>query len=309
MLMTAPPGTPYHHLARNPANRWWRLLLGTFFILAVGIAGFLAVYLGYVTIAESTGQPDGADGMATFGPLADLVLGFVSIAVLLPVTLLAARLIQDRPAGTLSSVDGRIRWRWLVICLPVAAVAITVFITGGTALAVLTGTDSGLGAPLAGWVPFLTATAVLLPVVPLQAAAEEYVCRGWLLQGLGAWCRGPWVPVIVQALIFAALHGWGTPFGFVDLAAFGAIAGWVTVRTGGLEAAIALHVMNNLLSSLIAAAFGQFSIDQTAADMPWQMAVVDLPVLLGFAAVIVGLHRRRTPAAKEPALEPLGTAI
>lgn len=225
MLMTAPPGTPYHHLARTPTNRWWRLLLGTFFILAVGIAGFLAVYLGYVTVAELTGQPDDADGMATFGPLGELALGFISIAVLLPVTLLAARLIQDRQAGTLSSVDGRIRWRWLTICLPVAAVAIILFMTGGTALAVLTGEESGLDVPLAGWVPFLTSTAVLFLVVPVQAAAEEYVCRGWLLQGLGAWFRGPWVPIAVQALVFAALHGWGTPFGFFDLAVFGAIAG------------------------------------------------------------------------------------
>ncbi|SDS63938.1 CPBP family intramembrane glutamic endopeptidase [Actinoplanes derwentensis] len=286
-------GTPYHRLALTPTHRWWRPLLGTFFILATGVVAFLVTFFVYAGAAELTGQPDGADGMPTFGPLAELALGFVSLAVLLPVVLLAARLTQARPAGTLSSVDGRIRWRWLMICLPVAAVAIIVFMTGGTALAVLTGEESGLDVPLVGWAPFLTSTAVLFLVVPFQAAAEEYLCRGWLLQAVGTWFRGPWVPIVFQALVFAALHGWGTPFGFFDLAVFGVIAGWVTVRTGGLEAAIALHVMNNLLSSIVAGAFGQLTIDETAADMPWQMAAADLPVLLGFAAVITWLWRRR----------------
>ena len=41
----------------------------------------------------------------------------------LPVTLAAARWVQRRPAGTLSSVTGRLRWRWLLTCLPVAFAA------------------------------------------------------------------------------------------------------------------------------------------------------------------------------------------
>jgi membrane protease YdiL (CAAX protease family) len=108
--------------------------------------------------------------------------------------------------------------------------------------------------------------------------------------------------------VFAALHGWGTPWGFADLLVFGVVAGWLTVRTGGLEAAIALHVMNNLVSSGIAAAYDQLTLDETAADMPWQLAVVDLPMLLGYAAVILWLARRRGLAdrtAEAPAPMPL----
>jgi membrane protease YdiL (CAAX protease family) len=97
----------------------------------------------------------------------------------------------------------------------------------------------------------------------------------------------------VQAVVFAALHGWGTPWGFADLIVFGLITGWLTVRTGGLEAAIALHVLNNLVSGVLSAAYGQLTVDETAADMPWQLAVIDVPVLLAYAAVIVVLARRQ----------------
>jgi len=119
------------------------------------------------------------------------------------------------------------------------------------------------------------------------------------------WFRGPWVPIAVQAVVFAALHGWGTPWGFADLLLFGGVAGWLTVRTGGIEAAVALHVMTNLIGFALSAAYGDLSTEQTATDMPWQLAVVDVPVLLGYAAVILRLARRRdlvtrTPAPAEP---------
>jgi membrane protease YdiL (CAAX protease family) len=301
MLMSAPPASPYHHLARTAAHRWWRPVLGTVFI--VGAGGFLAI-AGFVIVtiaAEIAGRPEGADGVSSFGARTDLTLTFLTIAVLLPVTLLAARWIQRRPAGSLSSVAGRLRRRWLTTCLPVAFVAVVVFLTAGWGLAAATGVDAGLDDDLAGWRPLAVTTVILLLVVPLQSAAEEYFCRGWLLQGVGAWFRGPWVPIAVQASVFAALHGWGTPWGFADLLVFGVIAGWLTVRTGGLEAAIALHVMNNLIAMVIAAAYDDLALDETATDMPWQLAVVDLPVLLGYAAVVLWLARRRGIANRTPA--------
>ena len=310
MLISVPPGTPYHRLARTGTHRWWRPVLGTLFLVLAGAVAGLGGYLVVTAAAALAGRPDNVDGIPSFGALADLALGFLAIAGLLPATLLAARWVQRRPAGTLSSVTGRLRRRWLLACLPIAGVAIVLWLSAGLALAAATGEDTGLGDPLAGWGPFAGSMLVLLLVVPLQAAAEEYVTRGWLLQGLGTWFRGPWVPIAGQALVFAALHGWGTPWGFADLVVFGLVAGWLTVRTGGLEAAIALHIMNNLVGSAVAAAYGQLTLDETAADMPWQLAVADLPVLLGFAAVILrlahrrGLTTRTTTAADRMSLQP-----
>jgi uncharacterized protein len=288
---------PYHRLARTPAHRWWRTLLGTLFIAVGGAALAIAVMLTLTAAAALAGRPENADGLPGFGDRGDLALTFLMVAALLPVTLLAARWIQRRPAGTLSSVTGRLRRRWLLTCLPVAFAAVTVFLVAGLGLGAVTGLDAGLGGAFAGWGPFAASLLVLLLVVPVQAAAEEYVTRGWLLQAVGTWFRSPWVPIALQAVVFAALHGWGTTWGFADLLAFGVVAGWLTVRTGGLEAAIALHVVNNLISGGLGAFFGDLGTDETAADLPWQLAVADLPVLLAYAAVILHLARRRGLAA------------
>ncbi|MEU8234103.1 type II CAAX endopeptidase family protein [Actinoplanes sp. NPDC048967] len=292
-MSTIAPLIPYHRLGRTTAHRWWRPVAGTALVLA-GAVVLILLGLGLTSAAAAlAGRPENADGLPSFGPLADLAFEFLLIAALLPPIFAAARWVQRRPAGTLSSVTGRLRPRWLLICLPVAAAAVTVLLGGGIALAAATGEDVGLGDGPAGWGPFIAGSLVLVAVVPLQAAAEEYLTRGWLLQAVGSICRGPWVPIAVQAMVFAALHGWGTPWGFADLVLFSVVTGWLTVRTGGLEAAIALHVMNNLIAGVLSAASGTLYADETAADMPWQLAVIDVPVLLAYAAVIVLLARRR----------------
>ncbi|MFI5937505.1 lysostaphin resistance A-like protein [Actinoplanes sp. NPDC051494] len=279
MLMGPAPLSPYHRLVRPS---WWRMVLGALFIVVAGAV------LGFAGYAAGTAAVPGARG--------EMAGGFLTVAGFLPATVLAAWWIQRRRPGTLSSVTGRLRWRWLLACLPVAAGTVTLLM----AAAMLLPGETTAQDRLAGWGPFALSMLVLLVVVPPQAAAEEYLMRGWLLQGLGGWFRGPWVPIVVQAVAFAALHGWGTPWGFADLVVFGLVAGLLTVRTGGLEAAIALHVANNLLGSVIVAAYGDLGTDETAADMPWQAVAVDVPLLIAYAVVVLWLARRRGLSVTSP---------
>ncbi|WP_372510438.1 CPBP family glutamic-type intramembrane protease [Actinomadura madurae] len=76
----------------------------------------------------------------------------------------------------------------------------------------------------------------------------------------------------------------------LDIFAFGAIAAWLVVRTGGLEAGIALHVFNNLMAFLFPAAVGELDIEQ--GSVPWQVVVADIVPMVLFAAAVVWLARR-----------------
>jgi uncharacterized protein len=296
------PGSAYHHLAVHPRQRWWIPVLATLALIA--IASILQVILfAIVTVGAMIADPPADHDQVPMLPDdLETALGLASIAIVLPLVLLAARFIQSRPAGTVSSVLGRLRWGWLGLCLGLAAVSTLLMIAGSTALMMLTDApDASLAE--GAWVgvgTFAMGLAWLLILVPLQAAAEEYVFRGWLLQAIGAFMRSPWPAIVVQAVLFAALHGWGTPWGFIDLIIFGTVLGWLTVRTGGLEAAIALHVSTNLISIGLMAAGGALSLDETAADMPWQGLVVDVATVLGYAAVVMWLARRRRLAERTP---------
>ncbi|MEV4334547.1 CPBP family intramembrane glutamic endopeptidase [Streptomyces sp. NPDC049597] len=294
-----PPGhppavpLPYHRLARvTHRHRWWRPLLGTLVVVGGTMLSMLVLLVLVELAGMATDRPADAEGWRSWGDIGDAAILLLSIAVAIPPVLLAARWTQRRPAGTVSSVAGHLRWRWLGTCLVAglplvaAALGISVLLPGPTG-------DSE-DVVWAGLSSFLLGLAMVCALVPFQAAAEEYVCRGWLVQAVGAWCRSPWIAVVPQSVLFAAAHGWGTPWGFADLVVFGLVTGVLTVRTGGLEAAIALHVLNNLLAMGIAAAIaGALASDETAADMEPLGFAVDVVMLVLYAAVVLWLARRR----------------
>ena len=111
----------------------------------------------------------------------------------------------------------------------------------------------------------LLATAiVVLLTTPLQAMGEEYGFRGYLMQAFGSLTDGiargmnasprtarlvaQGVALVLTSTLFAFAHGVQNFPLFFDRFAFGLIAGLIVILIGGLEAGIALHMLNNLLA-------------------------------------------------------------
>ena len=72
---------------------------------------------------------------------------------------------------------------------------------------------------------------------------------------------------------------------FVDRFAFGLVAGLLVVLTGGLEAGIAMHVLNNWLAFGLALAFGDMASTLNPTGDSWW----SLPVTLTQSLVYLGL--------------------
>ncbi|MDK1475818.1 type II CAAX endopeptidase family protein [Streptomyces sp. 549] len=314
MTTPAPDGSlAYHRLARLPGRYpWWKPLLGGVVLVGVWLVLFVVLDIAAYVTGTVAGRPEVSDGVMDFGAVGDTALDLMALAVAIPAALLVVRWVERRPAGTLSSVTGRLRWRWLLACLLIAAPVVTVM----TGLALLLPEEPG-AEPVewAGLGVLLPALLMLVLLVPFQAAAEEYVFRGWLLQAVGGLFRSPWIAVVPQAVLFAAAHGWGTVWGFADLVFFGLVVGWLTIRTGGLEAAIGLHVVNNLVAfGLSAAVVDGLRSEETAADAPWQLVALDVVSISLYALAVTWWARRRKPATEAvatdlvppPALVPVG---
>jgi len=301
MLIAPLPLVPYHHLARTASNRWWKTLLGFVLVPGVYLALALAATAALLVSSLLAGWEE-----ATGGPLLELALTLSAIAALLPIVLLVAWWTQGRRPGTLSSVRGRLRWRWLLVCAALAVPATLLSLGSAVGLTALSGGQTG-GEDYrwVGLATFVPALLIVLALVPLQAAAEEYLCRGWLLQSVAAFVPWRWVAIGAQSLVFALLHGVGTPWGFADLVVFAAVTGWLAIRTGGLEAGIALHAVNNVLAfALAAGAVGGLAGDESAADSGWELAVGDIAVILAYGLLVRWLATRlRIDTAARGAVE------
>ena len=296
---------PYHRLLLTPAYKWWRPLLG----LAIFGATFAVLTIG-VTVAFivadliRTGGPVEAS-IDRFGSEMDplfLLSTNLGLAAAIPAAVLAVVAAHRMRPGWLSSVAGRLRWGLLLRMSALALLMVVLFIfIGGWLLPI---DDGALGiedvqvVSLSTWLGF---AVVIVLTTPLQAAAEEYAFRGYGLQALSALSRTPWVGAIVSSLAFAFAHGTQNMPLFLDRLAFGLIACWLVVRTGGLEAAIAMHVMNNMVVFLISAAFDQVGDTLQVSSIPWAAVAIDVAQMAVFALIADRYVRHRGLATRSAA--------
>lgn len=250
----------YHRLYRGVANyRWWRPLLVlvltlTFFLLLSLVFGLLLGAVLFLfkspdevfVLVETLAIPD------TQNPLSVLV-GLSSVIVtMIPAVWLAMRAAGLRPAKRVLSVALRLRWGLLGRTAGSAAlslIGVNLVVSVGAGLLLSGGDEPIPEMPDIDVQAALISMGIVLLLVPLQAAAEEILFRGALMQALGAWLRNPWFAILVPAVGFGLAHfaTYGL-WGMLSVGVMGVVAAWLTWRTGGLEAAIALHVVNNLIA-------------------------------------------------------------
>ncbi|MBB4883137.1 CPBP family glutamic-type intramembrane protease [Micrococcus flavus] len=245
-------GHTYPELMRTPRARWWNPLASLGMVVAgvTAVSVLLLVPMALVLFAQldpeelwsEAGPSEAAFELAFFSaPM--VLLNNLLLAALIGVALLAVLVAHPVQARFLHSVEGRVRWRWLLRAHLVLLPLFVVYILGAWLL------DGARVLPRAeDWV-WLLVMAFLL--TPFQAAGEEYLFRGWVMLAIGAWIRRPVVTVAVSAVVsavaFALAHGSLDPWILLDLAVFAVAAVILTWRTGGLEAAVALHVVNNVV--------------------------------------------------------------
>jgi uncharacterized protein len=89
--------------------------------------------------------------------------------------------------------------------------------------------------------------------IPFQAAFEEMLFRGYLMQGFAALVKNRWFPLIMTSLLFGLMHSFNPEvkeFGFFTMIpqyiVFGLIFGIITVLDDGIEAAMGAHTANNI---------------------------------------------------------------
>lgn len=283
----------YHRLARSvPGYRWWKPLVAGLIALGlfIGFTIVLVILLLLSTLAFPQIRPV-ITRLITTGVIDNslpVVLAFslLTIAVILPSILLARRIMGPRPVGLLSSVAGRLRWRWMTrLILPVVIAYGVSTLFSVSLLPLLAG-----GSPPTPTIGRDTWTVVLVAVllVPLQAAAEEYFFRGYLAQTIGGWLRHPLFAILLPVPLFTIGHQYDA-WGLVDVSVFAVVAGWLAWRTGGLEASIAAHVVNNTVIFAIGA-FGLVDVNSKGGN---GLEVVISTLTLAFYAWLVLRAARR----------------
>jgi membrane protease YdiL (CAAX protease family) len=102
-------------------------------------------------------------------------------------------------------------------------------------------------------VSLISLTLISLLFIPFQAAFEEVLFRGYLMQGFATVLRNRWFPLIMTSFLFGLMHAFNPEvkeFGFLTMMPqyilFGLIFGVITILDDGIEAAMGAHTANNI---------------------------------------------------------------
>ncbi|NNG20387.1 CPBP family intramembrane metalloprotease [Naumannella sp. ID2617S] len=308
----------YHHFLRTPAFAFWQPIVAILVGAAVWLGASLIGSIPMITeIAAGRMKPeDLTAGKILMTPW--VLLGTnLSLAAMIPIALFGQwAFFRQRPRW-IHSVVGRFRWGWLGISLalliPLWFGVLTVQgLLGGAGL-----TEDTTGGPSARWQLYL---AIILITTPLQCAGEEYGFRGLVNRGVAGFFRsdkaGLVAGTLVSSALFAFAHGstdlWANSFYF----GLGVVLALLAWRTGGLEASIALHTVNNLISFLAAVYYGQIDEPMQMSGVTGDWTMIIAPLLGLVVVAILELVRRtlkiqRTGApgreliAAQPSMQPV----
>jgi uncharacterized protein len=253
-------------------NSFWRyiLMFAVVFIVAntIGAVPVLITLLSKLgsnptIFSQFSANPNNFDIIGLNANTGFLLLMFPFISGLIAFILLVKPLNNRTLRMTINGTE-KIRWNrffisgavWLVL----SALYLLFYLKLDPANFVLNNKSASL--------IILSVISVLF--IPFQAAFEEILFRGYLMQGFAALIRRRWFPVIMTSVLFGLLHAFNPEvkeFGFFTMMpqyiVFGLIFGIITILDDGIEASMGAHSANNIFLCIMVT--NQSSALQTSA--------------------------------------------
>ena len=150
-------------------------------------------------------------------------------------------------------------------------------------------------------IPFVVLLIIAVLLIPIQTSTEEYVFRGYLMQGFGNLAQNKWFPLLMTSLIFGGMHLFNPEVSkigniiFVYYIGTGLFLGIITLMDEGMELALGFHAANNLIGALlITSDWSAFQTNSIFKDLSEPQAGFDviMPVVLVYPVLLFIFSRK-----------------
>ncbi len=263
----------------------WKYLIIPGCFIGFMIMNYIAIVLSPVSVEDSMEQM-----IASLGSNLVLIILLVPLAVGLFVVLGWTKLVHSQSITSLTTSRKKIDWKRVFFAFGVWGL-ITIILTFIGIY--LSPEDYLFNFKL---MPFLSLALIGIILIPLQTSFEEYLFRGYMMQGLGIAAKNRWVPLVVTSVLFGLMHlgnpeveklGYGIMIYYIGTGFF---LGIITLMDEGLELALGFHAANNLIGALLLTAdWTAFQTDSLYRDVSdpilgWDVLV---PVFIVFPILLI----------------------
>jgi membrane protease YdiL (CAAX protease family) len=236
-------------------NKFWRyLVMFGAVLLASNTIGAIPLLIAYAVksasnpeiISKIAANPSDI-GVLGFNPNIGLILMLIPFIVGIVAFVLLIKPLNERTLTQTINGTGSIRWKrffvsafvWAIL----SAIYLIVYLKIDPANFILNNKTITL--------VYLTIISILF--IPFQAAFEEVLFRGYLMQGFAVLVRNRWFPLIGTSVLFGLMHSLNPEvkdFGFLAMMPqyllFGLVFGVASIMDDGIEVAMGAHAANNI---------------------------------------------------------------
>ena len=251
----------YISQALKSLHEWWRYLVGILIVL-IGVGIFSIPHMIAISIKSFNGevdmerlaQNDVAYILGLFEPNLNLVfmlLPFLGGLILLFITV---KFIHKQSIISLTTSRKSIDWSRIWFSFFLWGIVSSIMIGRGY---LVEPENFEINFKL---VPFLILVVIAILLIPIQTSFEEYLFRGYLMQGIGVITKYRWIPLLITSLVFGLMHISNPevdklgPVVMIYYIGTGLFLGVMTLMDEGMELALGFHAANNLFTALLVTA-------------------------------------------------------
>ncbi|MES2411294.1 MAG: CPBP family intramembrane glutamic endopeptidase [Bacteroidota bacterium] len=237
-----------------PANKFWKYLVGSLIIIIASTIGQIPLGIAVLIKAFETGKPfpKTETEIMTFLPLnTTLFLLLFSFVFAFIAIILVVKYFHRQTFLSVTTSRQKVDWKRILFSFSLWGI----FTIVSTLILFYSSPESFvLNFKL---IPFLILAIIGIFLIPIQTSTEEYVFRGYLMQGFAILGKNRWFPLVMTSLIFGTMHIANpevAKLGYIVLVYYigtGFFLGIITLMDEGMELALGFHAANNLVTALL----------------------------------------------------------
>ena len=231
-------------------NPFWMYLLGSFVIIIFVIIGQLPItfFITKESISAAGGDPMAA--LRSLDKNLQLILLLIPFLVGFLGLFLVVKKIHNRSLISISTSRESLDWNRIIYAFSIWSLVSILLISG----------DYFLNPDSYEWSFNFKSFSLLLIIsvllMPIQTSLEEYIFRGYLMQGFYSFFNSRWGTLLITSIVFGSLHfsnpevqklGIGVMAYYVGTGLF---LGILTLMDEGIELALGFHAANNIMTAL-----------------------------------------------------------
>ena len=277
----------------RPENNFWKYIGGSLLIIIASFVGQvpLLMALYYETYVNGKPYPASNDAiMSFFEPNMTLFLILISFVFAMLGIFFVVRYLHNQTMLSITTSRFKVDWNRVLFSFSIW----TIFTIVST-LAFYLSNPSDFVINFKP-IPFLILMVIGTLLIPIQTSTEEYVFRGYLMQGFANLAKNKWFPLIMTSVIFGVMHISNpevSKLGTIILVYYigtGLFLGVITLMDEGMELALGFHAANNLVSALLVTSdWSAFQTNSIFKDISQPSAGLDVifPVVIIYPILLI----------------------